>query len=166
MRGAGPDRDYSMIWETIAMTIRLSACCALLAVLMTGCAGSRAPIAPSSTAATSADWSKATRIDVVLESFAFAPDHLVFARGRSYRLHLKNRADGGHNFDAPAFFRTVELKPDATSAAVRKSGGVVELPAGGEADVYFVPDRAGRYPLICSHFLHESFGMEGDIVVR
>ena len=28
------------------------------------------------------------------------------------------------------------------------------------------PNRAGTYPLTCSHFLHTTFGMKGTIVVQ
>jgi len=138
----------------------------LLGSLLAGCAAPRQPITPATAGATAVDWAQARRVDVILDSFEFAPERLTFARGQPYRLHLENKADGGHNFDAPAFFRSVALRPDATSAKIAAAGGALELRANEAADVYFVASRAGAYPLECSHTFHAAFGMTGEIVVK
>ena len=77
-------------------------------LLLAGCAAEREPITPSAEAAVGpADCGRgpgAERVDVMLAEFDFAPNHLLFERGRPYRLHMENRGSGGHNFAAPAFF--------------------------------------------------------------
>ncbi|MCC2662844.1 MAG: hypothetical protein K0S81_4080 [Rhodospirillales bacterium] len=72
---------------------------------------------------------------------------------------------GGHDFDAPDFFRTAALHEDAVAAEARK--GAVELARGEAKDLYLVPGQTGTYPLECSHLLHAAiFGMTGEIEVR
>lgn len=137
----------------------------LVLLLLAGCAAVRPPIAaPTETPAV--DWSQARRIDVVLDDFAFTPDRLTLSTGRAYRLHLENRGSGGHNFDAPAFFRTVTFRDGPAADRVRASGGIAELAGGETMDVDVVPRTPGSYPLDCSHPFHASFGMTGEIVVR
>jgi plastocyanin len=43
--------------------------------------------------------------------------------------------------------------------------GEVEVEGGQTVDVKFVPTVSGAYKFHCSHFLHASFGMTGDVVV-
>src|SRR6478735_5776858 len=69
--------------------------------------GAAAPVAPA------VDWSRAEQVDVTLVDFSFRPSRIVLEHGRPYRLHLENRGSGGHNFDAPAFFRSV-VHPEDT----------------------------------------------------
>ena len=136
-------------------------------LLVSGCAGHREPLPPSTGSSADlagVDWSRAQRVEVTLADFSFAPDHLQFARGRPYVLHLDDQG-GGHNFDAPAFFGAVALRSDTTSTEIRASGGKVELTGGKAIDIYFVPEKPGTYPLECSHPLHSLFGMTGEIVV-
>ena len=45
------------------------------------------------------------------------------------------------------------------------SKGTVELKKGETADIRLVAPAPGTYKLHCSHFLHTSFGMTGEIVV-
>jgi uncharacterized cupredoxin-like copper-binding protein len=140
----------------------------MMLLLLAGCAAEREPITPSAEpAAVPADvnWSRAERVDVMLAEFDFAPNHLLFERGRPYRLHMENRGSGGHNFAAPAFFDSVALRDNAVKPETRATGGV-ELARGEVKDVYFVPLQAGTFPLECSHLLHPIFGMTGEIVVH
>lgn len=148
------------------MRLRLAGSVVLLGLLLAGCECPRPPITSTARAAAAVDWSQARQAVVVLDSFEFTPERLTFARGQPYRLHLENRADGGHNFDAPEFFRSVTLRPDATTAKIAAAGGVLELRAGQAADIYFVASRAGTYPLECSHAFHAALGMTGEIVVQ
>lgn len=106
------------------------------------------------------DWSKAERVEVTLSNFAFTPQSLHLKAGRPYLLHFTNAGSGGHNFSAPEFFASA-LYP----SGVGPDGGVVELHKGASADVSLVP-AAGQYKLKCSHFLHATMGMTGDIVVE
>jgi uncharacterized cupredoxin-like copper-binding protein len=140
----------------------------LMLLFLAGCAAEREPITPSAEPTASlvdVDWSRAERVDVLLTEFEFAPNHLLFGRGRPYRLHLENRGTGGHNFAAPAFFESVVLRDDAVAADAPIEGGV-ELARGEVKDVYFVALQAGTFPLECSHLLHPIFGMTGEIVVH
>lgn len=141
----------------------------VLLCLLAGCgAPARGPIASAelTAAPASLDWSKSERIDLVLDSFEFTPGQLTFAAGRPYRLHLENRANSGHNFDAPEFFRSLALKSDATTQEIGAAGGLLEILPNGEADIYFVPTKSGSFSFKCSHLLHASFGMVGSITVQ
>jgi plastocyanin len=140
-----------------------------LLLVLSACAAQREPLKPSAGVPADlagVDWSGAEPASVTLAEFDFTPDHLRFDHGRPYRLHLENRGSGGHSFDAPAFFGAVALRDDANSAKVRASGGQLELASGEAVDLYFVPQRAGTFPLECSHLLHATFGMTGEIVVQ
>jgi uncharacterized cupredoxin-like copper-binding protein len=111
------------------------------------------------------DWSRAEQVGVTLSDFSFGPSRIVLEHEHPYRLHLDNRGSGGHNFDAPDFFRAAALREDAVAAEARQ--GAVELARGEAKDLYLVPTGAGTYPLECSHLLHASiFGMTGEIEVR
>jgi plastocyanin len=116
---------------------------------------------PTAAAAQPADWADARRVDVQLSSFAFTPSTLHLRAGRPVVLHLVNTGSGGHDFTAPRFFAAAQLRPQ-DRAAVGK--GSVELAGHRSADIALVP-RAGRYPLKCSHTLHKTLGMSGEIVV-
>lgn len=109
------------------------------------------------------DWSDAKTIGVDLSNFAFTPATLTLQRGTPYRLHLVNKAGGGHDFVAKDFFAEATLDPASQSAV---HNGEVELHGGESADVHLIPTRAGTYDVHCSHFMHSTFGMKGKIVVR
>ena len=102
-------------------------------------------------------------INVELSSFAFSPNALTFQHGRSYRLHLVNTSGGGHDFTAPEFFAASQIAP---ADRARVAGGKVKLAAKQTVDVTLTPERAGTYPLHCSHFLHTGMGMKGAITVE
>jgi uncharacterized cupredoxin-like copper-binding protein len=141
---------------------------ALLALVLVGCASrpERPTAQEAAPVAADVDWSRAEQVDVILVDFSFRPSRIVLDHGRPYRLHLENRGSGGHNFDAPDFFRSAALRGDA-AAELRDGKGAVELARGEAKDVYLVPMRAGTFPLECSHLLHAViFGMTGEIEVR
>ena len=93
--------------------------------------------------------------------YRFLPTELVFRPGVLYRLHLENSGREMHEFTAPEFFRSVEVKnPDVLS----QDGTDVLLQPGDHKDVLFVPRTAGRYRLTCAD--HDWAGMVGEIVVR
>lgn len=117
----------------------------------------------SSARAAPPDWSAVRELEVRLSNFAYSPERIELQSGEPYRLHLVNAASGGHNFDAPEFFAAAQIAaPDQVK--IRK--GRVEVKGGQTADVRFVAPVAGTYKLRCTHFLHTSFGMTGEIVVR
>lgn len=98
-------------------------------------------------------------VEVQLSSFAFTPRTLRLRAGEPVVLHLVNSGRGGHNFAAPEFFAA------ARGVAGPVGDGAVEVPSRGTADVRLVP-AAGHYRLRCTHTLHSSFGMRGEIVVE
>jgi len=105
------------------------------------------------------DWSRAQRIEVRLSSFDFEPSSLRLRAGQPVILHLVNTSGGGHNFAAPEFFAAAAV----AGGPVRD--GTVEVRGRQSADVRLVPAR-GRYRLRCTHTLHSTFGMRGEILVE
>lgn len=98
-------------------------------------------------------------VEVQLSSFDFTPSTINLRAGQAVTLHLVNSGNGGHNFSAPEFF----------AAAAGVSGpvarGAVEVSGHQSIDVTLTPAR-GNYHLRCTHTLHTSFGMRGEIVVE
>jgi uncharacterized cupredoxin-like copper-binding protein len=105
----------------------------------------------------------AETISVELSSFKFAPSTLTLQHGHAYRLHLVNAASGGHDFAAPAFFAASTIAPGDQG---KVAGGKVRLSGKQTIDIVLTPQRAGTYSLTCTHFMHSTFGMKGQIIVR
>jgi uncharacterized cupredoxin-like copper-binding protein len=110
-------------------------------------------------AAAQPNWASAARVEVKLASFSFDPKLIHLHAGQPVLLHLVNGGSGGHDFAAKAFFAAATLRDPASVA-----GGRVPLAGHQSRDVALVP-RAGRYPLKCTHMMHATFGMTGEIVV-
>ena len=102
-------------------------------------------------------------IQIGLSNFSFAPNMLRLQRNTTYTLHLKNTASGGHAFSSPELFAAVSVAPEDMSKIM---GGKIEIPAGGSVDITITPMAAGTYPIVCTHFLHQSFGMHGTAVIE
>jgi uncharacterized cupredoxin-like copper-binding protein len=104
-------------------------------------------------------------IEIGLANFKFVPSHIVLHAGQPYVFHLVNQAKGGHNFVAPEFFRAARVE---TADRVKITGGEIDLGGGESTTVRLIAPRpAGTiYKVRCSHFMHEAFGMKGDIVVQ
>lgn len=137
--------------------------------LLASCAGERAPLTTPSGAPgalAKVDWNTAKRIRVTLESFDFAPNTLRLDMNHAYVLLLDNVASSGHNFDAPEFFAKTALAEGVVERTLRTDGGVIEVGARQSVEIRLIPLQAGVYRLICSHPLHESFGMHGKIIVQ
>ena len=112
-------------------------------------------------AAGAADWSKAETVKVVETEYGFAPNRLTFRVGSAYRLHFENRGKELHEFTAPGFLSTLEIRDPAVLNEQRTE---VVVEPGQEKDLYFVPNQAGRFPFICAD--HDWAGMTGEIVVE
>jgi plastocyanin len=112
--------------------------------------------------AQSVNWTTATPVTVALSSFAYAPSTVRMPAGVPVRLILANESSGGHNFAAPEFFAAANVREE-DRALIRRSA--VEVRRNSSVVVHLVP-RAGRYRLRCTHLLHTSFGMSGEIVVE
>jgi uncharacterized cupredoxin-like copper-binding protein len=109
------------------------------------------------------DWSHAQPVDVELSNFKFTPATFSFARGVPYRLHLTNSASGGHDFAARELFAASTIDPED---AARIKEGEIGLKSGQSADVRLIVNKAGSYPIRCTHFMHSSFGMTATATVR
>ncbi len=102
------------------------------------------------------------RVEVILADFSYSPQTIRLRAEEQVVLRLTNRGSGGHNFSAPEFLAAARLDP-ASAALARK--GKVEVKKGASVDLKLTP-AAGRYKLKCTHFLHSSFGMKGEIIVE
>ena len=102
------------------------------------------------------------RVDVALSSFDFSPSTIRLRAGQLVTLHLANTSGGGHNFAAAQFFSAARLAP-GMAARIRR--GAVEVRGHQSVDITLVP-AAGRYRLRCTHTLHSTLGMSGEIVVE
>jgi uncharacterized cupredoxin-like copper-binding protein len=105
----------------------------------------------------------AERIEVNLTSFKFTPARIDLRHGQAYVLHLVNQSDGGHDFNAKAFFAAAQLAPEGKAKA---NHGEVELAGGESTDIHLIAPPPGSYELHCGHFMHSTFGMKGSIEVR
>jgi plastocyanin len=101
----------------------------------------------------------APTVDVQLSSFAFAPRTIRLRANVPTTLRLTNTGRGGHNFSAPEFFAA------AQPAGATLCEGSIEVPSRQTVEVRIVP-RRGTYRLRCTHSLHTTFGMRGEIVVE
>jgi uncharacterized cupredoxin-like copper-binding protein len=101
-------------------------------------------------------------IDITLSSFKYAPDTIHLDHGRSYILHFVNSSSGGHDFTAKPFFDAAVVVPGDRA---KISGGSIKLDGGKEARIHLTAPAPGRFKVHCSHFMHSTFGMTGDIIV-
>lgn len=115
-----------------------------------------------------ADWSEARTVEVVLTEYAFTPDRLVFESGQPYHLVLRNQGSSTHTFTAPGFFQGIAAQKLVAASGEQDLPYIenVEVPSHGTKELYFVPVRSGTYSLECSVFLHDAFGMTGEITIR
>jgi uncharacterized cupredoxin-like copper-binding protein len=112
-------------------------------------------------AATSIDWNAAATVTVKMTDFDFTPSAVSFESARPVKLVLVNDGTDRHDFSAPAFFAAAALRQGSAGPA----GGKVSLAKGQSAEIDLVPGAPGAYPLTCTEFLHEMFGMTGSITV-
>jgi len=106
------------------------------------------------------DWSKAQKITVATVEYAFQPASLTFHQGVTYRLRLDNKGKETHEFTAPEFFKTLDLRD---AKALNADHTEIVLQPGQKKDLYFVAKQPGSYKLICAD--HDWAGMVGDITV-
>jgi uncharacterized cupredoxin-like copper-binding protein len=102
-------------------------------------------------------------VQIVLSNFSFAPNMLRLQRNMPTTLHLMNSASGGHAFSSPELFAAATVAPEDR---VKIVGGKIEVPAGQTVDITVTPTTAGTYPIVCTHFLHQTFGMRGQAVIE
>ena len=102
-------------------------------------------------------------IAITLTDYAFAPGALNLKAGTAYQLHFVNNGSKGHNFSAPDFFAASQIAPEDMA---KLKNGTVELANGSAADITVTPGRAGTYAFVCTHFMHRTMGMHGEITVQ
>jgi len=117
-------------------------------------------VAPGDGSAAPVDWARAQRVDVQLIEYEFVPGQLRFHRGVPYQLHLVNAGKEGHDFTAPDFFKSIELKNADVLGAGKSS---LYLSPGQTADIYFIADQAGLFAPRCAD--HDWAGMKATIIV-
>ena len=130
---------------------------AVLAASAVGLAGARAQPAAAP------DWNAAETVAVDLTNFAFSPAKLELKEGGLYRLHFVNKTSGGHDFTAKTFFAAAMIDPEDQVAL---KDGVVSLTGNQTADLRLMAPKAGQYEARCSHFMHATMGMKGEVVVQ
>ncbi|HEX4505199.1 MAG TPA: cupredoxin domain-containing protein [Alphaproteobacteria bacterium] len=130
-------------------------------LLLAACASRQAPPDHLPPAAASIDWNAAKAITVKMTDFDFTPSKVNFEAGQPAKLTLVNDGTDRHDFSAPAFFAAASLRQGSTGPA----GGKISLAKGQSAEIDLVPGAPGAYPLTCTEFLHDMFGMTGTITV-
>ena len=107
----------------------------------------------------------ATPISVSLTNFKFTPSTITLKSGTTYTLHLVNNGGSGHDFAAPEFFKASTIAP-ADKSKIDSDDGDVDLDSGQAVDITVTPNTPGTYKLVCTHFMHQTFGMTGQIIVQ
>jgi plastocyanin len=107
------------------------------------------------------DWEKAEIVTVRMADYAFSPRRVTFHYGVPTRLRLVNTSADIHDFTAPNFFQTVDLR-DPTSMGSSGVGIVVE--PHQQRDIDLIARRRGDFALICAD--HDWAGMTASIVVE
>ena len=112
------------------------------------------------TTATPIDWSSAQRVEIRMIEYEFLPNQLRLRRGLPYQLHLVNAGKEGHDFTAPDFFTSVQVK---NNDALNESGNSVFLHPEKTTDIYFIAQNAGLFAPRCAD--HDWAGMTATIVI-
>lgn len=102
-------------------------------------------------------------IEVRMSNFKFEPRSIELRAGQDYALTLINESNGGHSFAASDFFARAIVNA-ADRALIRE--GTIEVPGHQRRTIRFRAAPAGAYKVKCTHTLHGTFGMKGEIVVR
>ena len=106
------------------------------------------------------DWSSAQRVEIRMIEYEIVPNQLRFRRGLPYQLHLVNAGNEGHDFTAPDFFTSVQVK---NADALNESGTSVFLQPEQTTDIYFIAPNTGVYAPRCAD--HDWAGMRATIVI-
>jgi uncharacterized cupredoxin-like copper-binding protein len=114
--------------------------------------------------AASADWSKATAIQIFMSSYYYNPDAVEMRVGTPYHLIVKNASQEQHSFTAPEFFSAVSVRSAGMTSGLTVRG--IELDGGQSVIIDLVPVKAGTYSFDCIQFMHATMGMRGRIAVH
>ena len=93
---------------------------------------------------------------------------IVTLKESERKLVLRNLGDGRHTFVSDGFFKSIAVRQLGSSDGVVSNPVLkaVEVPPKAQKTLEFVPVTPGAYHLECSVFLHETFGMAGQIAIR
>ncbi len=105
----------------------------------------------------------APSVEIDLWNFKLDPDAVTLKAGQPYVLHLVNKSDARHNFEAKAFFAAAQVAPEDKAVVGQ---GTIDLAGNSSRDVHLVAPAAGDYEAHCTHFMHAALGMKGKILVR
>jgi uncharacterized cupredoxin-like copper-binding protein len=123
-------------------------------------AGTAIALMAATDKASAVDWSTAQKITVATTEYAFDPKSLKFHVGTVYRLRVVNKGKETHEFTAPEFFGSIEMRsPQALNADHTE----IVIQPGQHKDLYFIAQQPGSFKLRCSD--HDWAGMTGDITV-
>jgi uncharacterized cupredoxin-like copper-binding protein len=114
-----------------------------------------------------ADWDNAEVVRVELGEFFFGPDNLTFEAGKPYKVELVNTGDVKHEFTSQDFFAAVAWRKAESAESEVKAAFFTEIEvfAGQQVDLYFVPIKTGTFNLVCEIEGHFEGGMHGVITV-
>lgn len=117
-----------------------------------------------------ADWTKAKVITVTLTEHDYSPREIVFKAGQPYKVELKNEGEKDHYFTAPDFFKSVAWRKVMVNKQAEIKApyfsAIEVLKKGGQADLYFVAVKAGKYEVYCTIDDHREKGMETFLLVE
>ena len=119
--------------------------------------------AAAAAAAPAQNFSGAKVVNVTLADYKFIPSSIQLQAGKAVILKLSNAAGQPHEFAAPEFFRSANIRASDAKSVNRE--GEAEIAGGKQVTIALVP-KAGTYHLQCNKPGHLMLGMEGTIVVK
>lgn len=104
--------------------------------------------------------------DTELLDYHMEPKEYTFETGQSYRLKIQASGLKEYAFRAPGFFEAIYIRKIEAGGVEIKGVGLNELEFedAGEAEIFFVPVRAGEFPFFIKG--HEERGMTGVFKVE
>lgn len=120
------------------------ALCAVIVLLIAGCAGLQPQVALSEKEGEKV-------VELKAESFKFEPNNIRAFEGDAVVFRIENVSDSAHNFTI--------IDPQQQ---ILQS---VALPAGKTIDIKVSLAKPGVYEFYCDKPLHSSFGMKGQVEV-
>lgn len=108
------------------------------------------------------EWRRAPEYDVLLSSYDIEPQMIRLKAGEPVRLRFVNTSNQTHDFSAPSFFATAQLRRRDRQML---ADGRLTVGPGQARTVALVP-RFGRYRMKSGNLLRRFMGMNGIIVVE
>lgn len=116
------------------------------------------------------DWKAQNVVTVELSEHHFTPEEIRFKAGQAYKVELKNVGEKDHYFTATEFNRAVAWRKIMVNGQAEAKAPYFTafevLKKGGQLDLYFVPVKAGTYPVYCTIDDHRDKGMEGQLIIE